>query len=118
MSSLLFSLAEEFLSRYLSHLLWVNSTVPMSSSRNKSASSHLLYADDVLLFCEGMASNMKNLSASFSLYRGLSGQHVNWSKSFIYFRNVIHVSHQRVLLSLSDMRASEIPFNYLGVPLL
>lgn len=46
----LFGLVENFLSRYLSHLVRTNTTVPMSSSRNMYAYSHLLYADDVLFF--------------------------------------------------------------------
>lgn len=68
MSLLLFGLAEDFLSHYLSHLVQINSIVPMSSLRNQYGPTHLLYANVVLLFCKGKVSNLKNLTAAFSIY--------------------------------------------------
>ena len=52
-SPLLFGIAEDFLSRLLSRMVDFSQILPISSLRGFSAPTHLLYADDVLIFCRG-----------------------------------------------------------------
>jgi hypothetical protein len=46
--------------------------------------SHILYADDIMLFCKASRSNIQALSNLFLEYAEISGQVVNPRKSFIY----------------------------------
>ena len=79
--------------------------------------SHFFYADDLLIFCRATQSNLHTLTRVFEDYGAISGQIVNWSKSYIYFGR--HVSSQRLqlLTSISGMQHGSLPFHYLGVPL-
>lgn len=73
MSPLLFALAEHCLSRYLQSLVDYDLLHPMSTNRGVSALTHLLYADDVLLFFyTGTVHNLQTISHAFNLYGLLS----------------------------------------------
>lgn len=92
LSLLLFGSVEEFLSHYLALMVSRNELCPMSSPRGSVAPTHLLYANDVLFFCRGTFSNLKNITNTLNLYTdlsGFSGQCVNWDKFFIYFGTTI-----------------------------
>ncbi|KAF3441089.1 hypothetical protein FNV43_RR19375 [Rhamnella rubrinervis] len=67
------------------------SLLPISSPRNFSSPSYLLYVDDVLMFCRGTYRNMSGIFYALNVYDSLSGQIVNLDKSHIYFRS--GVSH-------------------------
>lgn len=57
---------------------------------------HMLYADDILLFCAASLKNMKLLRDTFVMYSNNSRQSVNWAKSRIYFGSSVvstHASH-------------------------
>lgn len=73
LSPLLFGIVEEFLSRYLLHLTSTGDLAPSSSPWGSVSPTHLLYADDVLLFCKGTMSNLKVVTNVFNLYGDLSG---------------------------------------------
>jgi hypothetical protein len=53
LSPLLFGLAEEVLSRGLSNLVEEGKLKPLQGTRSINIPSHILYADDVMLFCKG-----------------------------------------------------------------
>ncbi|KAK2449352.1 hypothetical protein QL285_008554 [Trifolium repens] len=59
LSPLLFCLAEEVLSRGLSKLVSDGLLKPTKGTRNVSIPSHILYVDDVMLFCKGTAANIE-----------------------------------------------------------
>ncbi|KAF3455635.1 hypothetical protein FNV43_RR00273 [Rhamnella rubrinervis] len=73
LSPLLFGIAEDFFSRFLSRMVSQSSLLPISSPRNFSSPTHLLY-DDVLMFVEDLSNLigvlMLRLSDSFRV--GLS----------------------------------------------
>ncbi|KAK3193268.1 hypothetical protein Dsin_024578 [Dipteronia sinensis] len=80
------------------------------------APTHLLYTDDVLIFCRGTQKNLKNIIGAFEDYGDISSQLVNWSKSFIYFRSSVSPCRIGSLRSLVGMQIRQLPFSYLGVP--
>ncbi|KAK0607544.1 hypothetical protein LWI29_016439 [Acer saccharum] len=102
LSPLLFSIAEDFLSRLLSRMVDFSQILPISSPRGFSTSTHLLYPDDVLIFYRGTVRNLKNIIRAFELYGKISGQLVNWGKSSIYFGSSISPSRIGRLWSLVD----------------
>jgi ribonuclease HI len=81
------------------------------------APTHLLYADDVLIFCKGTQKNLKHIMGAFKDYGDISGQLVNWGKSSIYFGSSVSPSRIGSLQSLVGMQIGQLPFSYLGVPL-
>jgi len=58
LSPLLFCIAEEVLSRALSMATAAGRITPMTYCRGVSFPTHILYADDVMIFCTGTKSNI------------------------------------------------------------
>ncbi|KAI5447655.1 hypothetical protein KIW84_015198 [Lathyrus oleraceus] len=56
----------------------------IKSSKNTIIPSHIVYADDILLFCTGKLLNILALKKVFQDYSKASGQNINLSKSFFY----------------------------------
>ncbi|KAI9198847.1 hypothetical protein LWI28_023034 [Acer negundo] len=117
LSPLLFGITEDFLSRLLTRLVGSSQILPISSPRGFLVPTHLLYADDVLIFCRGTQKNLKHIMGAFRDYGNISGQLVNWGKSSIYFGSSISPSQIGSLQSLIGMQIGQLPFSYLGVPL-
>lgn len=85
--------------------------------RGKSALTHFLYADNVLIFCQASPKNPRAVHSTFELYRSLSGQLLNWKKSNIDFGKGISPARIRDLLSICDMKRGGKSLHYLGVSL-
>ncbi|KAI9201174.1 hypothetical protein LWI28_019580 [Acer negundo] len=77
LSPLLFGIAEDFLSRLLTRLVGSSQILPISSPRGFLAPTHVLYADDVLIFCRDTQKNLKHIMGAFRDYGDISGQLVN-----------------------------------------
>ncbi|KAI9173782.1 hypothetical protein LWI28_006415 [Acer negundo] len=73
LSPLLFGIAEDFLCRLLTRLVGSSHILPISSPRGFLALSHLLYADDVLIFYRGTQKNLKHIMSAFRDYGDISG---------------------------------------------
>jgi hypothetical protein len=84
LSPMLFCLAEEVLSRGLAALVSNGKITQMKACRNLLVPSHCLYADDVLIFCQGTLSNIQEIMHLFSDYGCFYGQIINSSKSKFY----------------------------------
>ncbi|KAK2638786.1 hypothetical protein Ddye_026581 [Dipteronia dyeriana] len=117
LSPFLLDIAEDFLSKLLSRMVDFSQLLPISSPRGFSAPTHLLYADDVLIFYRGTVRNLKNIMSAFEVYGNISGKLVNWGKSSIYFGSAVSPSQIGRLQSLVGMQIGRLPFSYLGVPL-
>ncbi|KAF1877242.1 hypothetical protein Lal_00012013 [Lupinus albus] len=78
--------------------------------------SHVLYADDIFIFCKGLKTNLLALKSLILEYAQASGQHVNLAKCKFYTgcASVRRVSNLSAILGFS---ANSLPFTYLGVPL-
>ncbi|PRQ42072.1 putative RNA-directed DNA polymerase [Rosa chinensis] len=116
LSPLLFCLAEEALSRGLHLLLQTRQLKPISFPRNCTAPSHVLYADDLMVFCRGDKNSLKRLRGFFDRYSAASGQFINAEKSTFYLG--ARSGHrtgtvQRIL----GFHAGRLPLIYLGVPI-
>ncbi|KAK2646168.1 hypothetical protein Ddye_021363, partial [Dipteronia dyeriana] len=67
-SPLLFGIVEDFLSRLLSRMVDFSQLLPISSPREFSAPTHLLYSEDVLIFYRGTVQNLKNIVSVFEVF--------------------------------------------------
>jgi hypothetical protein len=105
LSTLLFCLAEEGISRSITKLVKEGKLSLFLGSRNNLVASHILYVDDIMLFCKATNSNIQN-----------SGQFGNPNKSFIYAGSINH--HKLVNIAASiGFNIGSLPFTYLGVPI-
>ncbi|KAE9619300.1 putative RNA-directed DNA polymerase [Lupinus albus] len=116
LSPLLFCLAEDVVSRGISKLLADRKLSLIAGPNKIQPPSHVLYADDVLIFCKGIKRNLEHLNSLLSDYAQASGQHINLQKSKFYTCNA---SPRKVvtLCSILGFNAGHLPFNYLGIPL-
>lgn len=56
----------------------------MSGPRNCRMPSHVLYADDILIFYRASKSSLENLMTLFKEYEHISGQVISAEKSKVY----------------------------------
>lgn len=66
-------MAEDVLSKGITYLVQKGLLHPMSSPRGFQIPSHVLYADDVLIFCKGSKSSLLNLLKLLKHYGDASG---------------------------------------------
>ncbi|KAF1894215.1 hypothetical protein Lal_00004139 [Lupinus albus] len=89
---------------------------PIVGPKGVRTPSHVLYADDILIFCKGLKSNMVALNNLIKDYTEAFGQHVNPAKCKFYIYNGT-TRRTATLNGILGFSAGSLPFNYLGVPL-
>lgn len=114
LSPILFCLAEEVISRGLSTLVREGRLTQTNATKNHYFPSHCLYADDILIFCKGTQSNIRNIMHLFELYGQYSGQLVNVHKSRFY-SGALSMSRIHTLTSITGFNHGQLPFMYLGI---
>ncbi|CAN4089863.1 unnamed protein product [Withania somnifera] len=77
--------------------------------------THLLYADESLVFYGAEISRIWHLRAILTIFEGISGLHVNWQKSYLYPVN--EVENMQGLASNLVFQVASLPIKYLGMPL-
>lgn len=121
LSPSLFIIAQEVFSRNLKDNVATGRISPFLLNKGTGGSiagpSHLLFADDMLVFLNGTRRSLRSLHALLGSYSAQSGQSANPSKSgFI----VPDSSSPRALKSVSEILGfprKTAPITYLGVPL-
>ncbi|GAU39929.1 hypothetical protein TSUD_275290 [Trifolium subterraneum] len=104
------------LSRGISKAVLDGDVTPMSLCRNVQVPTHVLYADEIMVFCKGSKRNLRCLMEIFKSYWEMSGQLINKQKSKFYSGAI---SNARLLMitNLLGFGAGTIPLNYLGCPI-
>lgn len=85
-SPYLFIVVEEVLSRLLKKQFQDGKITPFYHPRDTLLISHLLYADDIVLFVNGIKASLRAISKTLALYEKWSGQKVNKKKSYYFFQ--------------------------------
>ncbi|XP_058099745.1 uncharacterized protein LOC131244104 [Magnolia sinica] len=117
LSPSLFILAVEVLSRGLNLLLLQRKCAPFSLRRGCKQISHLLYADDTLVFTNGSIRSFRALLAFLDSYQWASGQRINLAKSALFYSNKITPSRIRVIVRTLGISNCQSSLTYLGVPI-
>uniref|UniRef100_A0A803PJT8 Reverse transcriptase domain-containing protein n=1 Tax=Cannabis sativa TaxID=3483 RepID=A0A803PJT8_CANSA len=116
LSPYLFLLCSEGLSAALCNQQRIGNFHGISIARNAPVISHLLFADDTLLFARATQTSYNAIKAALQMYNQATGQQVNFSKSSILFspNTPSHVSDY----FYSNLGLAHKPFmsKYLGVP--
>ncbi|XP_057811506.1 uncharacterized protein LOC131025735 [Salvia miltiorrhiza] len=117
LSPILFGIAEDVLSHLFLNCVTSRHIAPMDFSRGASFPSHLLYADDILIFCKASLKNARKVKEILDFYGDISGQICNPTKSHVFFgRGVSSAMKTRVSSELGFAMGS-LPVIYLGVPI-
>lgn len=116
LSPLLFCLAEEVISMSLTKNVVNGNLKLVKGTRDIAVPSHILYADDMMIFCKGTTSNLNCLKTIFLDYAETSGQLVNPKKSSIFAGSITNhrLNH---IANIIGFKIGTLPFTYLGVPI-
>ncbi|XP_026445199.1 uncharacterized protein LOC113345732 [Papaver somniferum] len=118
LSPYMFIIAMEFLSRLLTNAANNHVISGFKDARNAPGITHLLFADDILIFAKADMHNIAGILDVLEKFGMYSGQMLNFGKSSVYFSKNISLENKTFLtnaLKMSEMKDSD---KYLGVTLL
>lgn len=87
----------------------------VGSNSNTSSISHLLFADDTLIFCDAVSGQIQALRAVLLCFEAVSGLKVNLGKS-----ELVPVGEVNNIISLTELlgcKIASLPIKNLGLPL-
>ncbi|KAL9683745.1 hypothetical protein QQ045_021170 [Rhodiola kirilowii] len=113
----LFIIAMDVFSRLLVTQSQAGSIIPYFAKAGALQVTHLMYADDLLLFANGTDISMQRLVALINQFCTWSGQRLNSAKSSIFFDQNIPQDCRRTILDLTGFSKGSFPTTYLGAPL-
>ncbi|XP_026434134.1 uncharacterized protein LOC113331691 [Papaver somniferum] len=116
LSSLIFVLIKDVLSRNISKLFKEKKMSPMVT-RNGISPTHLFFADDIMIFCKGNMKSVKNMVSLLEQYHRVSGQTVCRQKSKIFYDGG-SLSRRRTIVDFLGMSLASFPDRYLGVQIM
>lgn len=116
LSPLLFCLDEEVLNINISSFVASNKLRLIKATRNVLVLSHVLYDDDIFIFCSGRTSNIQSLTNLFTNYSLALDQRFNLSKSTI-FAGAMSARRIRKIKRLTGFSRGSLPFTFLGLPI-
>ncbi|KAA3466987.1 reverse transcriptase [Gossypium australe] len=85
-------------------------------SRRGPEISHLLFADDCMMFGEATEQRARNMKEILKEYESFSGQCVNFNKSTIFCSSNTSAVAKELVTDLLGVRNSSNPEKYLGLP--
>ncbi|VFQ65925.1 unnamed protein product [Cuscuta campestris] len=116
LSPLLFIIAGEGLSRAL-NLSMKSSYITNYNTGRDMMISHLAFADDIIIFCNGECKNIYKLKHILNMYMEASGQQINYEKSKFYCGNKLGRLAISKIEGILGMKHDKLPFKYLGAPI-
>ncbi|KAL0291509.1 UNVERIFIED_CONTAM: putative mitochondrial protein [Sesamum calycinum] len=88
----------------------------VSICRNAPYISHLLFADDTLIFSQASSDSARHIKEILEIYRMASGQEINFQKSSVAFsKNCCEEAKRAIVLEL-EIRTENKMELYLGLP--
>ncbi|PNX75251.1 ribonuclease H, partial [Trifolium pratense] len=117
-SPYIFVLCMDKLSHLILHEVNIGKWRGIKAGRNGPMVSHLMFADDLLLFGEAKEEQMQCVINTLNNFCNLSGQEVSQEKTSIYFSKNASREIRNKLLRISGFKETSSLGRYLGVPLL
>ena len=113
----LFLLCAKGLSSMLHKAIETRQLQGLLSCRGGVRISHLLFADDTLLFCEACTRECQNLLSILAQYEVASGQAINWQKTTLFFSQNTSPAVKEEIQSLWGAQVMHDCEKYLGLPM-
>ena len=117
LSSYLFILGQEVLSRILDYELAQNNISGIKASIRGPSISHVMYADDIIMFSKASKKEATNFIKCVDKYCRWSGQKINNNKSGVFFSKNTPGQNRRMIKGLLQMKGLKIDAIYPGSPL-
>jgi hypothetical protein len=118
MSPYLFVLCMDKLSHIIAESIDKGEWKPMRAGRHGLVISHLMFADDLLIFGQATEEGMTTVMHVLNKFCNMSGQQVNYDKSSIFFSRNVPESKRAALSNISGLKETKNLGKYLGVPAL
>ncbi|CAL9006542.1 unnamed protein product [Prunus brigantina] len=109
-------LANHVFSRGISSLIESGAMRRINAPRGVMPPSHVLFADDIMVFIQGTTKNLRVLMRFMVEYGVNSGQFINKSKSLAFLGHYVRPRQASILRTLG-IGVGSFPFTYLGVPI-
>ncbi|KAH1091484.1 hypothetical protein J1N35_018741 [Gossypium stocksii] len=116
LSPFLFLMCSEGLSSLIRLAIKMGSLREVKASRRRPAISHLLFADDCILFGEATIGGVRMLKDILRIYKNYSGQCVNFNKSVIFYSSNTIEGVKDVISKEMSVRSLTKMEKYLGLP--
>jgi hypothetical protein len=116
-SPYLFVLCVDKLSHLIMHAVNAGRWKTLRAGRNGPVVSHLMFADDLLLFGEATENQMDCVMNILTKFCSMSGQEVSYEKTSILFSKNVSRQIRNKLVQKSGFRETTHLGKYLGVPL-
>jgi hypothetical protein len=117
LSPFLFILGSEVLSRLINREEVAGSLYGIKISRQSPPITHLLFADDLMIFAKAKANEASSILKCLNKYEEWSGQKVNTSKSSIFLSKNCTPSSVSFILSILNLHQIPSKARHLGLPL-
>jgi hypothetical protein len=116
-SPYLFVLCMDKLSHLITHSVNEGQWKTLKAGKNGPIVSHLMFADDLLLFGETTNCQMDCMLDILTKFCNMSGQEVSYEKTSIFFPKNVNRVLRNTLMQKSGFRETTHLGKYLGVPL-
>ncbi|CAN1315043.1 Transposon TX1 uncharacterized 149 kDa protein [Linum perenne] len=116
LSPLLFAICTEGLSHLLLLSAQRNALHGIKLNAHCPMITHLMFADDTMLFLRVSRRSLVELRSLFNRYQLLSGQRINYAKSSVLFSKNVPSPLKREYSTLLGMNGQNPSPNYLGAP--
>ncbi|XP_042477704.1 uncharacterized protein LOC122059071 [Macadamia integrifolia] len=113
-SPMIFIIAKEVLYRGLQKLLSERKITSLQGPCGAHVPGHILFADDIFIFTNASARNVRNLHSFLNRYQEFSGQKFNLEKSKL-FMGRIPIDRRNQISGILGIMVCNFPTKYLGV---